>query len=219
MLVDILAYRGWAIDIANSVRNNLYLKHEIHIHTSLENCHKDASLTFLLGWSDIVPLEFYKDKTVLVLHPSPLPRYRGGSPIQHQIMAGETESAVTLFFLNTDFPYVDSGPIYRQCPFSLEGDLSDILSRITEIGIELVTAAIEDSNENGIYMRFRKQDETMATTFKRRRPEQSEITVEDLQALTAKQLYDKIRALQDPYPNAFITCNDGSKLYITKAHL
>jgi methionyl-tRNA formyltransferase len=31
---------------------------------------------------------------------------------------------------------------------------------------------------------------------------------------TAKELHNKIRALQSPYPNAFIRCKDGTKLFL-----
>jgi len=47
----------------------------------------------------------------------------------------------------------------------------------------------------------------------------SEIKVEDISNFTASELHDKVRALQDPYPNAFITCRDGSKLYVKKTEL
>ena len=33
----------------------------------------------------------------------------------------------------------------------------------------------------------------------------------------SKDIYNKIRCLQDPYPNAFIICGDGKKLYIKLA--
>ena len=47
----------------------------------------------------------------------------------------------------------------------------------------------------------------------------SEIKIDDIQEFTASQLHDKVRALQDPYPNAFITCKDGSRLYIKKTKI
>ena len=45
----------------------------------------------------------------------------------------------------------------------------------------------------------------------------SEIYVEDFSHYSSKQLYDKIRSLQDPYPNAFIRCKDDTILYLTHA--
>ena len=35
---------------------------------------------------------------------------------------------------------------------------------------------------------------------------------------SAHELYDKVRMLNDPYPNAFIRCKNGDKLFITKTH-
>lgn len=218
MLVDILAYRGWAKNLAQNV--NYYCLdhgHKLHLHDHYNGYCKEADLTFLVGWSEIVPEEFYANRMVIVLHPSPLPKYRGGSPIQHQILAGETESFVTLFKLDKNFPKVDSGPIYTQGKFSLRGDLKDVLDNIANVGVRLIEHAIEEFSNTGS-LKLLEQDDSYATTFKRRTPEESEITPVELTTFTAVQLYNKIRALQDPYPNAFIKTVDGN-LYITGASL
>ena len=73
--------------------------------------------------------------------------------------------------------------------------------------------------ENFSTLELTPQDNFEATYFKRRTPDQSEITIEDLKNLKAEDLYNKIRALQDPYPNAFIKCKNGTKLYLTKTHI
>lgn len=216
MHFDFMAYRDWAIYLASCVKMRYAEKHQIHIHKEGEPC-KSADVVFLIGWSDILPEQFYKDRVALVLHPSPLPRYRGGSPIQHQIIAGEEVSAVTVFKLDKKYPAVDSGPIYGQLPYSLKGDLKDILIRIADVGFEIVCKAIEDCIKSDIT--FVEQNDTYATTFKRRKPEESEITPLEISISTAEQLYNKIRALQDPYPNAFIIGKDGEKVYLTQAHL
>ena len=54
---------------------------------------------------------------------------------------------------------------------------------------------------------------------KRRKPQQSEITLREFKFSNANYLYNKIRMLQDPYPNAFIKTIDGKKLYIQKASI
>lgn len=218
MLIDIFAYRDWALYLADCVKFQFKPKHTVHIHFRQDEYCPEADLTFLIGWSQIVPIDFYRHRQVLVLHPSPLPRYRGGSPIQHQIMAGEVNSAVTLFKLHVDYPGVDSGPLYGQKVFTLEGNLKDILIRIADVGYELVQEAINQYEEMKL-LTFVEQNEQIATTFRRRTPEQSEITLDELRSMTAEQLHNKIRSLQDPYPNAFITLGDGSKLFITGSHV
>ena len=44
----------------------------------------------------------------------------------------------------------------------------------------------------------------------------SEIEIEDFSNYTAIDLHNKVRSLQTPYPNAFIRCKDGSKLFLQK---
>ena len=60
------------------------------------------------------------------------------------------------------------------------------------------------------------QNNSIATAYKRRTPGQSEIKFEDFKSKTAKQLHNFVRALQEPYPNAFVVCKGGAKLYILK---
>ena len=45
----------------------------------------------------------------------------------------------------------------------------------------------------------------------------SEINTEDFNHYTAEELHDKIRALQSPYPNAYIKCKDGTKLFLLES--
>lgn len=172
----------------------------------------EAEIILYIGWSKMIPKNIYQNKLCLLLHPSPLPKYRGGSPLQHQIMAGEKMSAVTICKVTDK---LDSGDIYSQTPFSLEGSLDDIFKRIVEVGskdIIDILYALENGKSTPISPTPQKGK---ATYFKRRKPEESEIK----QFKTAKESYNFIRALNDPYPNAFIRCKDGKKLYITGAHL
>ena len=43
----------------------------------------------------------------------------------------------------------------------------------------------------------------------------SEIKIDDFKNLTATDIHNKVRCLQDPYPNAYIVCKDNTYLYIT----
>ena len=145
-----------------------------------------------------------------MLHPSPLPKYRGGTPLQNQIIRGEKDSAVTLFIMDSG---IDTGAIIAQSPLSLSGHLSDIFDRIISIGFRLTKNIIENGFETI------EQDHSKATYYKRRTPSMSEITKEELEALDGEYLCNKIRMLEDPYPNAFITMSDGRKLKIKLAEI
>jgi methionyl-tRNA formyltransferase len=97
--------------------------------------------------------------------------------------------------------------------FSLDGNLNDIFQRVIDIGVNGVCSILEDDCE------VVKQNEEDSTTYKRRTKNMSEIEINDFQNYTAKDLYNKIRALQNPYPNAFIRCKDNTKLFITHTNL
>ena len=106
---------------------------------------------------------------------------------------------------------LDAGNILWQKSFSLKNNLNNINLRIKTLTFSGIIDILNDNYNERI------QDETQVTYFKRRTPEQSEILLSDIQQSNAKQLYDKIRCLQDPYPNAFIVCGDGKKLYLKLA--
>lgn len=174
----------------------------------------DATIALFYGWSWMIPPSIVGEYECLILHTSPLPKYRGGSPLQHQIINGETESAISIFRADRG---LDTGPVYGQVVFPLDGSLSDIFDRIVTAGSH-ATINILDGISAGT-LTPTPQDESQATLYQRRTPEESEITINDLQTKTALELYNFIRALGDPYPNAFIRTRDGKKLLIRSARL
>lgn len=215
MKVVFVGYRDWAIDILRILQYDKWADWQIQgvcDTTGVKQLKPDVIL--LCGWSQIVDKDFLDIAPCISLHPSPLPKYRGGSPIQNQIIAGEKEGAVTLYLVTEG---IDAGPIVAQKGFSLEGELDDIFQRIITIGAGLTIQVL--NNFTSKELSLLPQLESMATFCKRRKPEESEITFEELCNNSAEYIYNKIRALQDPYPNAFITCGDGKKIYLTKGHL
>ena len=164
----------------------------------------DTDIMLFYGWSWTVPAEIVRNKRCICLHPSPLPKYRGGSPIQHQIINGENESAVSLFQMTEK---LDSGPVYKQKSFPLDGHLSDIIKKIGEIGLAATIEMLDELAENLLLPP--KQDESKATVFKRRKKSESELTEEKLKAKGSLEIFNFVRALEDPYPNAYINLKDG----------
>lgn len=211
-------YREWALKIFESFFKEQYLWRWRVIKDQDEffayNDEMDEiDLIFFVGWSWIIDKSIVDTGKCICLHPSPLPKYRGGSPLQHQIINGEKTSAVTYFIMNEK---VDQGDILFQKEFGLDGDLDDIYDRIIEHGIEGMNEIIMNYMKKCV-IKGTPQDHSKKTYFPRRTPDQSEITLQDME--NAEKVYNKVRALQDPYPNAFITCMDGTKIYITKSHL
>lgn len=220
MIVDVLGYRGWARDLYDEVSVEIPVGVDLHWHERIEDCCQAATLTFLVGWSSIVPKAFYAPRPVLVLHPSRLPAYRGGSPIQHQIIDGLAESAVTYFMLDAEHTGVDTGPIVWQQSYSLLGDLDEVLENISVVGARGMREILDmwaGPTSQGGFVSW--EQGSGGTTRLRRRPDQSELLEGWEQRMTARQAHDFVRALQDPYPNAYVVMKDGRRLYITGTHL
>jgi methionyl-tRNA formyltransferase len=172
-------------------------------------------LIFFIGWSEIIPTDIVANNYCICLHPSPLPKYRGGSPIQHQIINGDYDSAISFFIMDSG---IDTGDILYQVPLRLDGELSDIFFNIINKSYTVLCIIINDYSKDKELVGT-PQNDIESSNYKRRTQSMSEIVISDFSEYTASQLYDKIRSLQDPYPNAFIRCKDDTILYITKAKI
>lgn len=201
------AYREWAINIFNKISK---LDDEFILISNKSLCIKEfidtvaPDVIFFYGWSWIVPTSIADNYICLCLHPSKLPEYRGGSPIQNQIILGEDTSAVSIFRMAKK---LDDGPIYYQKDFLLKGYLDTVLRRIESIGYEGTLKFISDYKNNNVI--FMEQNHDDATFCKRRRPKDSEIKPEDFLKHDSKYFFDKVRALQKPYPECYINCRTG----------
>jgi len=76
------------------------------------------------------------------VHPSMLPKYRGGNPYSRVIMNGETESGVTIHFMDEGF---DTGDIIAQKPYHIhsKATMGTIFNELNFIGIELLLQVLQ----------------------------------------------------------------------------
>ena len=127
-------------------------------------------------------------------HVSDLPKGRGGSPIQNQILNNVKETKITAFKINEQ---LDSGPICMKKNFSLEGNAKTILKNMEITSINMIKKLIKKKT-----IKFTKQYGE-PTFFKRRKAKQSEIITSKVK--TINNMYNFLRMLDAPgYPNAFI---------------
>ncbi len=208
MRILFCGYRTWAIRAYNLLGRVFdFASSPEELEEKTSNRHYD--IIFFVGWSWMIKKELIQSSKCICMHPSPLPKYRGGSPIQNQIINGEKESAVTFFIMDEK---MDHGNILWQEKLSLSGNLDCIFRDMSSLTRSGITHILNSPNNEG-----KEQDHNEATIYKRRKPEDSEIKPEDFYASTAEELYNKIRCLQGPYPKPFIKCKDGTTLYITGA--
>ena len=134
------------------------------------------------------------------IHGSILPDYRGASPIQTAIMNGDTETGITIMYMDEQ---MDTGNIINMDKIDIDdkdtyGTLSDKLSIVgRDLLLKTLPRIIKDDNWNI------KQDDEAATYTKKITREQERLDF----SKTRKQLYDYIRAL-NPTPLANILLND-----------
>lgn len=88
-----------------------------------------------------VLLESVKDGFINV-HPSMLPKYRGGNPYSRVIMNGETETGVTIHFMDEGF---DTGDIIAQKGYHIhaKATMGTLFNELNVIGIELLLQVLQ----------------------------------------------------------------------------
>lgn len=71
------------------------------------------------------------------VHPSMLPKYRGGNPYSRVLINGETETGVTIHFMDESF---DTGDIIAQKPYHIhsKATMGTIFNELNVLGIELL---------------------------------------------------------------------------------
>ena len=212
--IVLCGYRDWAQNIFESIKKHpnvtimdIITSHEEYIQK--EDKFKDIiDIILFIGWSWIIPPKITEKFLCLGVHPSDLPNYRGGSPLQHQIINGVEKAKVTLMTLSDH--RLDAGDIWIKEDLDLSGDnMIEIFNNLTQSSVKML---------NYFFDKFpdivpQDQDTAPGSYFKRRTQNQSELTKDQLLNMNLKQLYNFIRALTDPYPNAFIKDEEGNKLY------
>jgi len=216
MKILCVGYRNWSKSIYYTLQNDLNKrKFKFFFHFEKKSLYKKIlktkpNLILFYGWSWIIKKKIYQKYKCLMLHPSPLPKYRGGSPIQNQIIRNKKNSMVSIFQINN---IIDGGGIYFQKRFSLEGTLDEIFSRIIKLGIEGTKKILNKK------ILPKRQNHKIATYYSRIKIKDSEITLQELKFKLPAYIYNKLRMLQDPYPNPFIRLRNGKKLHIKKFYI
>lgn len=135
---------------------------------------------------------------ILGLHPSLLPKYRGASPIQSALLAGEKETGISLYLMDEK---MDHGPILAQEKIAIEDsdDYFSLEEKLAGAGAKLFTQNISRHLNGEIPLV--PQDESLATLTKKLRTEDAFIRPEEV--LGAKngnpelslKVFNAIRAL------------------------
>jgi methionyl-tRNA formyltransferase len=144
------------------------------------------------------------------LHGSLLPKYRGAAPIEHALMAGETETGVTTFRIAKS---VDTGGILmtRRVEIGRNETYEELYPRLAEIGANLLVETIDRIEEGKI--QAMPQDDAAATAAPKISATDSQIDWNQ----PAIRIVNRIRGLAGS-ADAF-SYLDGNRLKILRAVL
>ncbi len=155
----------------------------------------------------ILPKEVFilPRKGTFNIHASLLPLYRGPAPIQRAIAAGESQTGITIFRIDTG---IDTGNVLLQTKVSISIDdtTPQLSARLARTGAEgMVTAFAMLQNDR---VEYAIQDNSLASNAPKL------VKTEGLVdwGKTAEQIYNAIRAFK-PFPGTY-TFWDGLRLSV-----
>ena len=197
MRLLIATIKKWNIENALALKKRLEGVHEVEIIEDKDDLNTeylqsyDPDFIFFPHWSYYIPEQIYENYECVVFHETDLPFGRGGSPIQNLIVRGYDETVISAIKVTKE---LDAGPIYMKHPLSLDGTVSQILTRASDIVFGEMIPKIIECNMTPV------QQTGEPTVFKRRKREDGQIKGDyDL-----KTIYDYIRMLDgEGYPPAF----------------
>lgn len=146
---------------------------------------------------------------IINVHSSLLPKYRGASPIHSALLNGDTESGVSIMYIEEE---LDAGDVILKeyCKITEEdtlGTLHDRLKELGAIGLEKTLKLIEEGR-----VIAEKQDSSKATFVKPISKEETLIKWNKDKEI----IYNQIRGL-NPFPSAYTENEKGEIIKIYKS--
>ena len=96
-----------------------------------------ADTIVVVAYGLLIPEALLERGLWLNVHPSLLPRWRGAAPVERALMAGDTETGVTI---HETVKELDAGPIAAQRAFAIapEDDAGSLYARAAPLAVELL---------------------------------------------------------------------------------
>lgn len=145
------------------------------------------------AYGQILPKSVLEIAPCINLHASLLPKYRGASPIQSAIMAGEKETGVTSMLMDVG---LDTGDILLMDKTSCYDKMSaELFDELADMAARLSVRTLLEFNQ----ITPQKQDDSKASECRKIKKELGLTSFSE----SARSVYDKYRALT-PWPGIFL---------------
>jgi len=157
---------------------------------------------WLLDWPNVAPVN---------VHASLLPRWRGAAPIQQSILAGDSETGVSLMRMTRG---LDCGPVYarRSTPIDDAETGGELHDRLATLGAALLIDSLPGILSGDLLPE--PQDDSAATYAGKIEKGDAQIDW----GRPASELVRQVRAY-NPWPVAETTLPDGGRLRIWRAEV
>ena len=188
----------------------LALKHNIpvfspvkirHDYEDIINVNPDIIITCAYGQIISKELIDLPKLGCVNIHASLLPKYRGGAPIHHAIMNGDTETGITIMYMDEG---MDSGDIIKKATIIIEkqDNLESLSNKLSLLGKKIIIETLP-SIINGTNKREKQNiDEVTFAPIIKRTDELIDFNRH------AKDVFNQIRALS-PEPLAYFNLLDN----------
>jgi methionyl-tRNA formyltransferase len=188
-------------------------QHSIPIHYSTNINNNDVlewvkalrpDIIFCFGSSELIKTEMMHAAPLGVIgfHPAKLPKNRGRHPIIWALALGLKQTGSTFFFMDEG---TDSGDILSQedITVSYEDDAQALYNKIIDTGITQIRTFVP-MLENRTFQKI-PQDHSQANYWRKRTKPDGRIDFR----MSARAIYNLVRALSRPYPGAHIVHNEN----------
>jgi methionyl-tRNA formyltransferase len=164
----------------------------------------DAERIVLVAYGRLIPSEQLDRHLWLNVHPSLLPRWRGAAPVERALMAGDTETGVTIIKLVEE---LDAGPIGAQerFPIGPEDDAGVVYDRSVPIAVDLLERVLASPT-------FTPQPSEGVTYAEKIAPEDRELDL-----TRPEEAVNRVRALS-PHIGARVEV-EGRRVLVWRARL
>lgn len=202
--IIIATIKSWNIKNAFRFKELYKNKYEVTILDDKDKLKKEIidsinpKWIFFPHWSWIIPSEIFENYTCIAFHITYLPFGRGGSPLQNLIFRKIYNTKISAIKVVKE---IDAGLVYLKENFSIKnGSAGEIFNKASKIIFFKMIPFIINKNPLTIEQRGE------IVTFKRRKPEESELKLADIKSL--EDFYDFVRMLDgEGYPKAFFKFN------------
>ena len=196
------------------IKNNIKILERVKLTLDDINMVKnlDPDIIFAINWRRIIPTPVLKIPKYcsLNIHAGSLPRYAGFAPINWAIINGEKEIGITVHEMEEK---ADAGGvvIQKKIDVGINDTAKDVFDKVLKLYPEMIIKSLEFISKGKKPFKQNKSENFFVT---KRFPKDGRINWSQNRI----KIHNLIRALVDPFPNAFCYFN-GEKIFIKKAEL